>query len=68
MAIKGDALDWMSDAELREQLFEAEAQEIAAGVLGGKIIKKEIRDDKKMMLAITRELAKHLVGDTADDR
>jgi hypothetical protein len=67
MALKGDALDWMSNTELKEKLFEAEARELAAGVLAGKIIKKDIRDDKKMMLAITRELARHALQDTADD-
>jgi hypothetical protein len=67
MAIKGDALEFMSNAELKQKLFEAEAQELAAAVLAGKIIKKDFRDDKKMMLAITRELARHALQDTADD-
>ena len=68
MALKGDALDWMSDTELKEQLFQADAKEIAQGVLAGKIIKKEIRDDKKMMMAITRELAEHVLKDVSNDK
>jgi hypothetical protein len=67
MTNKGDELDWMPEKELRDQLFFAEAQEIAAGVLAGKNIRKEIRDDKKFMRQVAREIAEHVLKDTAND-
>ena len=67
MTYKGDDLDWMPEKELRDQLFLAEAKEIAAGVLAGRNIRKEIRDDKKLMRQVAREFAEHVLKDIAND-
>lgn len=65
---KGNELDYLSDAQLKAHLFEAEAQELALGILTGKNLKREVRENSKMMKAITRQLAEQVLArDTVDE-
>lgn len=56
---KGDALDYMSNEQLKEEYYKAEVQEIAQSVLSGKVIPKTVRQDKNKMRAVMTELARY---------